>query len=54
MKAIRYEITGPNALGDYRLISVVSTSWGGDATNFVCCGSWEDCERIRKKFEGRK
>jgi hypothetical protein len=36
--------------GDYILESVVPTSFGGDAVNYVFAGRLEDCERVRDEL----
>jgi hypothetical protein len=36
--------------GDYILESVVPTSFGGDAVNYVFRGRLEDCERVRDEL----
>jgi len=46
---MNYQIK-PSDRGDYILESVVPTTFGGDAINYVFRGSLEDCERVRDKL----
>ena len=46
---VLYQIK-PADQGDYILESVVLTSFGGDAVNYVFRGRLEDCERVRDKL----
>lgn len=45
----RYEITEEN--GIFKLYSVVSTSWGGDARNYVATGTRDECEALKLRLE---
>jgi hypothetical protein len=38
--------------GDYILESVVTTSFGGDAVNYVFRGGLDDCEIVRDQLVG--
>jgi hypothetical protein len=40
----------PTDRGDYILESVVPTTFGGDAVNYVFRGRLEDCERVRDEL----
>jgi hypothetical protein len=40
----------PTDRGDYILESVVSTSFAGDAVNYVFRGRLEDCEKVRDEL----
>lgn len=35
----------------YKLMSVVDTSFGGKAENFICEGSRDYCSEIKRKLE---
>ena len=48
---MEYQIK-PADRGDYILESVVPTSFGGDAVNFVFRGRIEDCEKVRDELVG--
>jgi len=48
-RVMKYEIK-PTDRGDYILESVVPTSFGGDAVNYVFRGRLEDCERVRDEL----
>lgn len=52
MMAISYEIRKVGY--GFELVSVVETSFGGSAVNFVCGGSREYCEGIKRKLEAMK
>jgi hypothetical protein len=46
---MRYEIRkGKNA--PYELVSIVLTNFGGDAVNFICGGTFEECEAVKDKL----
>jgi len=46
---MEYQIK-PSDRGDYILESVVPTSFGGDAVNYVFRGGLDDCERVRDEL----
>jgi hypothetical protein len=46
---MEYQIK-PADRGDYILESVVPTSFGGDAVNYVFRGRLEDCEKVRDEL----
>jgi hypothetical protein len=46
---VLYQIK-PSDRGDHILESVVPTSFGGDAVNYVFRGRLEDCERVRDEL----
>jgi hypothetical protein len=46
---VLYQIK-PTDRGDYILESVVPTTFGGDAVNYVFRGLLEDCERVRDEL----
>jgi hypothetical protein len=48
---MKYQIK-PSDRGDYILESVVPTSFGGDAVNYVFRGRLEDCEKVRDELVG--
>jgi hypothetical protein len=46
---VLYQIK-PSDRGDHILESVVPTSFGGDAVNYVFRGRLEDCEKVRDEL----
>ena len=51
---IQYEIRALDELGEYELVSIVETSFGGAVANYIASGSKEYCQRIQDVLEGKE
>lgn len=51
MKVIKYEVKKYGTKGDYKLVSIVETNFGGPGENYVMSGCYDECVEMKKRLE---
>ena len=55
MSNITYKIvTCSNLTGQYKLVSIVPTNFGGNAINFIASGTYEECEKVLERIKAMR